>query len=61
MAQDNETPTSVDKGKKKAVDGEASKEKDVEKDKEGKPLVNGKKEEPTTGGTIGLLIFGAVY
>jgi hypothetical protein len=52
MAQDSETPKSVDKGKGKAVDGETSKGKEVEKDKDGKPLVNGKKEEPVIGGMI---------
>jgi len=52
MAQDSETPKSVDKGKGKAVDGETSKGKEVEKDKDGKPLVNGKKEEPIIGGMI---------
>jgi len=50
MAQDSETPRSVDKGKGKAVDGETSKGKEAEKDKDGKPLVNGKKEEPIIGG-----------
>lgn len=50
MAQDSDTPKPVDKGKGKAVDGEASKLKEVEKDKDGKPLVNGKKDEPVIGG-----------
>ena len=50
MAQDSETPKPVDKGKGKAVDGEASTTKGVEKDKDGKPLVNGKKDEPVVGG-----------
>jgi hypothetical protein len=45
MAQDGEPPKSVDKGKGKAVDGETSKPEEVKKDKDGKPLVNGKKEE----------------
>jgi hypothetical protein len=45
MAQDGEPPKSVDKGKGKAVDGETSKPEEVKKDKDGKPIVNGKKEE----------------
>ena len=44
MAQDGEPPKSVDKGKGKAVDGAPSKSEDLKKDKEGKPIVNGKKE-----------------
>jgi 26S proteasome regulatory subunit N1 len=52
MAQDSETPNSMNKGKGKAVDGEASKAKEVEKDKDGKPLVNGKKDEPMVGGMV---------
>jgi 26S proteasome regulatory subunit N1 len=52
MAKDGETPKPVDKGKGKEVDGEASKTKEVEKDKDGKPLVNGKKEEPVVGGVF---------
>lgn len=54
MAQDSEPPKSVDKGKGKAVEGEASKNKDVKKDKDGKPLVNGKVEEPVVGGMLKL-------
>jgi len=50
MAQDSETPKSVDKGKGKAVDSEAGKGKEVKKDKDGKPLVNGKEDEPVVGG-----------
>jgi 26S proteasome regulatory subunit N1 len=50
MAQDGEQPKSVDKGKGKAVEGEASKADDVKKDKDGKPLLNGKKEEGVIGG-----------
>ncbi|KAN0096144.1 putative 26S proteasome regulatory subunit rpn-1 [Hyaloscypha variabilis] len=49
MAQDGEPPKSVDKGKGKAVDGEPSKAEEVKKDKDGKPLVNGKQEEPKIG------------
>jgi 26S proteasome regulatory subunit N1 len=45
MAQDGEPPKSVDKGKGKAVDGEPGKAEEVKKDKDGKPLVNGKAEE----------------
>jgi 26S proteasome regulatory subunit N1 len=52
MAQDSETPKSVDKGKGKAVDGEVVKGKEVKKDKDGKPLVNGKEDEPVVGGTL---------
>jgi 26S proteasome regulatory subunit N1 len=61
MAQDSEPPKSVDKGKGKAVDGEASKTKDAEKDKNGKPLVNGKKEEPVIGGTVKAAKIQALY
>lgn len=50
MAKDGEPPKSVDKGKGKAVDGEPSKAEEVKKDKDGKPLVNGKTDEPTIGG-----------
>jgi 26S proteasome regulatory subunit N1 len=45
MAQDGEPPKSVDKGKGKAIDGEPSKAEDIKKDKDGKPLVNGKSED----------------
>jgi len=50
MAQDGEPPKSVDKGKGKAVDGEPSKPEEVKKDKDGKPIVNGKKEDGIIGG-----------
>ena len=50
MAKDGEPPKSVDKGKGKAIDGEPSKAEEVKKDKDGKPLVNGKTDEPTIGG-----------
>lgn len=49
MAKDAEAPNSVDKGKGKAVDGDAGKPKEVKKDKDGKPLANGK-EEAVVGG-----------
>lgn len=49
MAQD-EQPKSVDKGKGKAVE-EPSKADAGQKDKDGKPIVNGKKEEPVLGGS----------
>lgn len=49
MAQD-EQPKPVDKGKGKATDAEPSKPDDVKKDKDGKPIVNGKTEEGATGG-----------
>ncbi len=42
MPQDGDTSAAGDKGKGKAVDGKAA---DVPKDKDGKPLPNGKKEE----------------
>ena len=44
MAQDGEQPKPVDKGKGKAADGESSKVEEVKKDKDGKPLVNGKED-----------------
>jgi 26S proteasome regulatory subunit N1 len=50
MAQEGEPPKPVDKGKGKAVDGEASKPDEVKKDKDGKPLVNGKQDEGIIGG-----------
>ena len=50
MAKDGEPPKSVDKGKGKAVDGEPSKAEEIKKDKDGKPLANGKTDEPTIGG-----------
>ncbi|KAH8792813.1 armadillo-type protein [Hyaloscypha finlandica] len=49
MAQDGEPPKSVDKGKGKAVDGEPGKAEEVKKDKDGKPLMNGKAEEVKIG------------
>jgi len=50
MAQDGEPPKSVDKGKGKAVDADPTKADDGSKGKDGKPVVNGKKEEPAVGG-----------
>jgi len=58
MAQDGEPPKSVDKGKGKAVDGEPSKPEEVKKDKDGKPLVNGKAEEPVAGGLYSAAVQG---
>jgi hypothetical protein len=52
MAQDGEPPKSVDKGKGKAIDGEPSKAEEVKKDKDGKPLVNGKQEDGIGGSVI---------
>ncbi|KAH8602015.1 armadillo-type protein [Bisporella sp. PMI_857] len=49
MAQDAEPPKAADKGKGKAVDRDAKKVDETKKDKDGKPLVNGKKEEPVVG------------
>jgi 26S proteasome regulatory subunit N1 len=50
MPQDGELPKSVDKGKGKAIDGEPSTPEEVKKDKDGKPLVNGKAEVGVIGG-----------
>lgn len=55
MAKDGEPPKSVDKGKGKAVDGEPSKPEEVKKDKDGKPLVNGKADELKVGGKVSVL------
>ncbi|CZS88568.1 hypothetical protein WAI453_010712 [Rhynchosporium graminicola] len=49
MAKDGEPPKSVDKGKGKAIDGEPSRAEEVKKDKDGKPIANGKTDEPTIG------------
>lgn len=51
MAQDGEPPKSVDKGKGKVV-SDLKKPEEVEKDKDGKPIVNGTKEEPVVGGML---------
>jgi len=56
MAQDGEQPKAIDKGKGKAVDGEPNKAVDGKKDKDGKPLVNGKAEEGVIGGSHHLSI-----
>lgn len=53
MAQDGEQPKAVDKGKGKAVDGESNKAVDGKKDKDGKPLVNGKTDGKSEEGVIG--------
>lgn len=50
MAQDGDTPKPLDKGKGKAIDGEVSKAEEIKKDKDGKPIVNGKKEDDAPGG-----------
>jgi hypothetical protein len=60
MAQDGEPPKSVDKGKGKAVDGESGKADEVKKDKDGKPLVNGKVEDVKIGGRIVVLSWGVL-
>jgi 26S proteasome regulatory subunit N1 len=57
MAQDGEPTKSIDKGKGKAIDGEPNKAEDVKKDKDGKPLVNGKKEDGIIGGRLLALNF----
>jgi hypothetical protein len=50
MAKDGEPLKPVDKGKGKAVEGEPSKAEEVNKDKDGKPILNGKKEDGVIGG-----------
>ncbi len=55
MAQDSEPPNSVDKGKGRQGDGEPSKAEEVKKDKDGKPLVNGKTEDGVVGGRLSTL------
>lgn len=52
MAQEGEQPKSVDKGKGKAVDNEPNKTADGKKDKDAKPLVNGKTEDGVIGGLL---------
>lgn len=59
MAQEGEQPKSVDKGKGKAVDGEQNKAADVKKDKDGKPLVNGKAEDGVIGGLLNAVKLGS--
>ncbi len=44
MAQESDSSKTADKGKGKAVDTER-KADEVQKDKDGKPIVNGKKED----------------
>lgn len=64
MAQDGEQPKSVDKGKGKATDGEPSKPEEVKKDKDGKPIPNGKKEDGPAGGmacTVVLVVSVLIY
>jgi len=46
MAKEAEAPKSVDKGKGKAAEGDAIKGKEVKKDKDGKPIANGKDAAP---------------
>jgi 26S proteasome regulatory subunit N1 len=49
MAKDEATKP-VDKGKGKEVEADNIKGKEIQKDKDGKPVVNGKDEEPILGG-----------
>ena len=60
MAQDGEPPKSVDKGKGKQIDGESSKSEEVKKDKDGKPLVNGKTDDGVGGGRMPALFWESV-
>jgi 26S proteasome regulatory subunit N1 len=50
MAKDGEPAKSVDKGKGKSVETDPSKSEEPKKDKDGKPLANGTKEEGLIGG-----------
>ncbi len=50
MAQSDEPTKSADKGKEKATDKDQVKSDEGKKDKDGKPIVNGKKEETVEGG-----------
>lgn len=56
MAKGGERPSSGDKGKGKAPEsggkGEAKKAEDIKRDKDGKPLVNGKKGEAPKEGML---------
>ena len=52
MAKDGEPAKIVDKGKAKSVDADPSKSEEPKKDKDGKPLVNGTKEEGIIGGKL---------
>jgi len=47
MAQDGDLSKAGDKGKEKVVDAKTD---DVPKDKDGKPVVNGKKEDENVDG-----------
>lgn len=47
MAGDSDLPKSADKGKGKAVDA-VKKTEEVKKDKDGKPIPNGKKDDDNT-------------
>jgi hypothetical protein len=58
MAQDGDVSKSTDKGKGKAVDGDVSKAREAAKDKDGKPQLNGKKDEPIIGGMFDLGLAG---
>ena len=49
MAKDAEAQKPLDKGKGKAVDGDAIKGKEVKKDKDGKPIANGKDDKAVEG------------
>lgn len=49
MAKDAEAQKPLDKGKGKAVDGDAIKGKEVKKDKDGKPIANGKDDKAAEG------------
>lgn len=50
MAKDGEPAKSIDKGKGKSVETDPSKSEEPKKDKDGKPLANGTKEEGVIGG-----------
>jgi hypothetical protein len=60
MAQEGEPPKSVDKGKGKAIDREPNKAEEVKKDKDGKPVVNGEKEDEIIGGKLPSLMLGGI-
>ena len=50
MAKNGESSTPIDKGKAKAPESGGKKVDDVKKDKNGKPILNGKKDdEPREG------------
>ena len=56
MAKEGERTTTGDKGKGKASEssgkGESRKAEDIKKDKDGKPLINGKKGEAPKEGML---------